>query len=58
MQACLVCMHALVPLGNDCIAGAGQGGVINIWPLTSFETVTGIKGYTNKTELNWRWVGG
>ena len=31
--------------------GLGLGGVVNVWPVKPFETVTVIKGCTNKMDL-------
>ena len=32
--------------------GLGSGGVLNIWPVRPFETVSVITGYTNTIELH------
>ena len=34
------------------LRGLGLGGVVNVWPVKPFETVTLIKGCTNKMDLD------
>ena len=64
LQGCLLGVFGLgvpTPLRPDYTASMERrmplawvsGGFIDIWPVKPFETVMGIKGYTNRIELNY-----